>query len=218
MAQPMARNREELIKMEETALRAAFERSGLLPRLLPTYDEEEVAFSDPSDLSDFAIINELNELRPDITDITLQLDDDKEDGLKRGENWRYRAKKARRHKSVRVVQLEAEARRRNLLAAFPEEAARLAQRQLERAARQREGEAKYQAEMERQRQHRAEKQAEQDAIREKREQQRDVRKADQAARKMADCELFVDTAREILPRPMFIMLWDKVREKAAVAA
>jgi hypothetical protein len=118
---------------QTTALRSALERAGIVPRLQQTdvnYGERSaVTFADTSQLSDEQIVEELSRTKIDVADIVRQLNDDKEDGIKRGEVWRAKAKRAKRGKSVRIDQLTEEARRRGLVAAFPDVAAKVAERE-----------------------------------------------------------------------------------------
>jgi hypothetical protein len=176
---------------DSTAMRAALERAGIVPRHQPVNtrfgERSAVQFSDLSQLSDEQMIVETSDLKIQAADITRQLYDDKEDGFQKGRVWRGNAKRARRAKLLRLDQLTEELQRREKVkreagrAAAAEE--RVAQKLASALARI---EADAKARMER------------------------ARLSD--IRNRTQCQMFVKAAYRLHTHDEFHLIWDKARE------
>lgn len=185
-----------------TVLRDAFLRAGVpvLARPAGIVRRAPATFIDPSILSDKQLIDDLSSIRVTVADISRQLDDDKEDEIKRGDRWRGDAKKARRYQLLRIDQLTEEARRRGLVAAIPALAEKVALQAIEAA--QREASA-------REREERAS--IARDAIR-KQQEAKEARIRSSNERNKTQCEMFVQAAKALHSQATCLRIWDKARE------
>jgi hypothetical protein len=190
---------------DSTAMRAALERAGIVPRHQPVNtrfgERSAVQFSDLSQLSDEQMIVETSDLKIQAADITRQLYDDKEDGFQKGRVWRGNAKRARRAKLLRLDQLTEELQRREKVkreagrAAAAEE--RVAQKLASAQAHQTAIETAAKAKLAR---------IEADAkARMERARLSDIRNRTQ-------CQMFVKAAYRLHTHDEFHLIWDKARE------
>jgi hypothetical protein len=174
-----------------------------------------VTFMDPGSLTDAQLIAECSAHRLQAADIRRQLDDDKADGFTRPEYWRRNAGRAVRARLLRLDQLQEVARDRGLVAAFPELAAKLAEKAALAAAneaRQKEAAAQAEArqlakaaEQERRHQEHLELLAQQKLAKE-------ARMLSDEKRNRTKCEMFAKAAHRMYSKDDCDRIWERARE------
>lgn len=168
---------------------------------------------DRSRLSDKDLIEQLEQERVTVADITRQLDDDKAEGSPAGPDWRQRAGKARRGSLVRIDLLEVEALKRGLVAVAPTEEM---VRKAEKEARQLEQKRREQEAYERREREREEHQRRQMELLEARKKAKEDRirlhNEAKAAVNASKAELFVQAAHRLHSKDTCERIWKRAMQ------